>query len=131
MRRIPRRTRLHGIDCGVLGFEYQLVDCLLLRIKRPIGREGAGDIRGVVLILAACVYQNQVAVFYFGVVAVVVQNASILACSNNRIVGRRSATAARKRVVELCLERELMHARRTHRHRLPMSLGGDFGGALH
>src|SRR5690606_40648507 len=74
----------------VVGVQHQLVQLALRRAELAIGREGAGDVRSVVIQFAAGVDQNQIAVFYFSVVVRVVQDAGVVAGADNGRIDRKS-----------------------------------------
>src|SRR5690606_18798901 len=97
---VPVSTGLYLGNGLLLRLQHQLVDGLLLRRELAVDREGTGDVRGVVLVLATGIDQEQVPVLQRHVVFVVVQDAGVVATGNDRGIGRRQAARAAELVHE-------------------------------
>jgi len=85
---IPVVTRTHLGDGRKVRLENNLVDRPLLRRKASIDRKRPRDVRGVALILAARIDQQQLAVLERLIVFAVMQHAGVLPTADDGLVGR-------------------------------------------
>ncbi len=95
VRGVPGLFRHCGGDRGGLRGQHDLVHILLRGAEFAVDREGARDVGGVAVQLAARVDQQQIAVLEFGVVSHIVQHAGICAARDDGGVrGMARAVAA-------------------------------------
>ncbi len=131
VRLVPVLARLHFADRGELRLEHHLVQRLLRRAEAPLHREGAGDVCGVVLVLAAGVDQHQVAGAQRRAVLDVMHDAAVGAAADDAAVGRRARAVVQELVQQLGLELVLEHAGLAGTHRAHVRRRRDRAGALH
>ena len=77
----------HLVDGRELRFQHDFVDRALRRREPAADRKGAGDVRGVVVVFAARIEQQQVAVAQGLIVVAVVHDAGIGAAADDGVVG--------------------------------------------
>ena len=117
-----RGAGLHRLDGRFLRGKHELVDVLLRRGELPVHREGARDVRGIAVELAARVDQQQLALAQFRGVLPVVQHAGVGAGGDDGAVGGRARAVAAELVQEFRLDLVLALARarpRASRARAP------------
>ncbi|MNM82310.1 hypothetical protein D3C81_943370 [compost metagenome] len=112
-------------------FQHQFVDRLLLGAEGAVGREGAGDVAGVAVDLAAGVDQDQVAILDLRVVLPVVQDAGVTPGGDDRAIGRHLRPALAEHVLQLGFQVVFVKARAAFLHGAHVSVGGNLGGVAH
>ena len=60
----PTDTRLHGCNDSLVRSQHCLIDRSLILTEAPIGRNGAGDVRVIGIVLTAHVQQQHVIAAY-------------------------------------------------------------------
>ncbi len=124
----PGRTLAMAFD---LRLEHQLVNGLLLSRKRPTDRERAGDVAGVVAVLAAGVDEQQIAGFDPAVVLAVVENARVGTGAHDAAISWALRAAAPEGVEQQRLDLVLVHARPGAGHRELVGLPRDARRSSH
>ena len=84
----PGIARRYGSQGGLVRVEHHFVDGPLFRREPPVHGVGAGYVGGVIVILAAGVHQQQVAVLHAPVIGVVMQDAGVGAGPDDGLVRR-------------------------------------------
>lgn len=74
-------------DGGGLCGQYDFVECFLWFVEFVVGWEGVGDVGGVVVQFVVGVDQDQVVVFDFGVVCVIVQYVAVGIGGDDGVIG--------------------------------------------
>ena len=126
--------RGHG---RVLACQHQVVQRALRPGEFSIGREGARDVAGVAVELAAGVDQHQVAIAHGRGIGAVVQHAGVGAGRDDGAVGRVLRTTHAEFVQQLGVEMELAHVLAfaqhagTDLHRADVGAGADLRGTSH
>src|SRR5690606_35729501 len=128
---VPVVAGAGGVDGGVLGFQHDVVEHLLLGGKPAVDREGAGDIGSVTLVLTAGVDQHQIAVVEGGAVLDVVENAAVGAAPDDGAVGGKFRPGHGELVLDLRLQLVLVHPRLADPHGAAVGAGGDLAGPGH
>ena len=131
VRRDPLASRANLRDGRVLRGEYQLVDLALRAAEAPVHREGARDVRGIAVELAAGIDQQQIAVAQRRIVEYVVQHAGIGAPRHDRRVGGKLRAAAAEFIQQLGLDLVLVASGPHGLHGPAVRRGGDARRAPH
>ena len=131
MRLVPALAGGDVLAGFQVGLEHQLVDGLLFRRETPADREGAGDVAGVAVDLAAGVDQHQIAGVERGVILPVVQNAGVAAPGDDRAVSRQTRTALAEFVFQLGFQLVLVQPGAAGAHGAHVGTGGHLRGVAH
>src|SRR5882672_785627 len=87
VRMIPMVSGTHLVDGGELSFQHDVVDRTLGRREPAADRKRARDVRGVIIMLAARVEQEQIAVAQRLIVVTVMHDTGIGAAADDGVVG--------------------------------------------
>ena len=93
-----------GRNGCILAGQDQVVQRPLGTAEAAIGREGAGDVAGIAIELAACVNQDQLAIAHLCRIGAVVQHAGIGPGGHNGAIRRKLRAMAAKLVQQLGLK---------------------------
>ena len=107
-----------------LSLEHDFIDRTLRRREPAAHRKGAGDVRGVVVVLAAGVEQQQVPIAQALIVIAIVHDAGIGAAADDRVIG--NVRIVRAKLVQQLRHDLVLHAPRAGKaHGAAMGADGD------
>ncbi|MNV39880.1 hypothetical protein D3C71_1314720 [compost metagenome] len=127
VRVVEAGTRLGGSHGGILAGQHQVVQRTLGACKCAVGGEGARDVAGVAVQLAARVDQHQLAIAHGGRIGAVVQHAGVRARRHDGAVGRVLRARLAKRVQQLGIEVVFAHILPGAQHAGRALHGADVG----
>ena len=131
MRLIPVIAWLSRLNRCVLRIERQLVQCPLRLTETTVRWERTGNIRSVVIQLAASINKHQLAIINDVIVTRVVEYAAVVARADNRRIGRPATACRHENLHNLSFQLILAHPRTHSLHSTGVGLGTDFGRMTH
>ena len=114
-----------------MNIEHNIVNFTLSFGKFAVYGKGSGNVRGVTLVLSTGIDQDQIAVLERHIVFDIVQDRSVVAAADDRVVRNAARTFVFHVGFHQRFDLALVHAGLDLFHRENVSLSGDGCGGLH